>query len=181
MIKVCLDTNAIIDICYRYYPKMVFEGIWNSLLAAVSGGMIKFVVSEDIYQEVYGRLLIFKNYSQEPLDYFFELFKVEIISKDRYGNELLSLQQQLIQDLPYFLNMKAEKRLKKVVHLNNDLSNVAAALLLKSYVLTSEQGFNKDISKEQVADLKIPDTCRYKGVMCYSWIELFNYLEITVP
>lgn len=179
MIRVCLDTNAIIDICYRYYPIEIFKTIWDSLLNSISAGLVKFVVSEDIQQEIYGRVALFDGYSHVVLDDFFKLFNIEVIRKTKYQIQLLSLQNQMIEELPFFLNMKVERRLKKVNGIGNDLSNVAVAISSNTYVLTSEQGFNKDISRELVGDIKIPDTCHYKSITCYSWLDLFNYLGIS--
>ena len=178
MIRVCLDTNAIIDICYRYYPIEIFKTIWDSLLNSISAGLITFVVSEDIRQEIYGRVALFDGYSPIVLDDFFKSFSIEVIRKTTYQTQLLSLQNQMIEELPFFQNMKVERRLKKVNGISNDLSNIAVAISKNACVLTSEQGFNKDISKELVGDIKIPDTCKYKSIICYTWLDLFNHLGI---
>ncbi|GAA0322368.1 DUF4411 family protein [Psychrobacter aestuarii] len=178
MRKICLDTNAIIDICYRYYPSSVFRTIWDYLLNSISAGIIKFIVSEEIYQEVNAKVNFFVNYDIKVLENFFTSFNIDVIPKVNYDYQLIELQKQMVDDLPYFQNMKVDKRFKQIENIRNDLSNVAVAIANKACVLTSEQGLRKDISKDVVAVIKIPDTCSYKEVDCYSWLELFDYLGI---
>ncbi|MBE0446380.1 DUF4411 family protein, partial [Psychrobacter sp. FME5] len=55
MIKYCIDTNAILDLCYRYYPSSIFSNIWDMLEGCVLsrqikiiGGVLKSMLASDI-------------------------------------------------------------------------------------------------------------------------------------
>lgn len=48
----CVDTNALLDICYRYYPNDSFTGLWDGLESAVIAGQVRFIQSEHINKEV---------------------------------------------------------------------------------------------------------------------------------
>lgn len=55
----CVDTNALLDICYRYYPNDSFTGLWDGLESAVIAGQVRFIQSEHINKEVERKLAQF--------------------------------------------------------------------------------------------------------------------------
>ncbi|MGO2121445.1 DUF4411 family protein, partial [Psychrobacter sp.] len=60
-----------------------------------------------------------------------------------------------------------------------DLSNISVASIKNAKVITSEQGFNKDITNPVLSkqtQLKIPDVCRYKNIPCSNWLDVFTHL-----
>ena len=61
-------------------------------------------------------------------------------------------------------------------NLDEDLSNISVASIRNAKVITSEQGFNKDITKSKNPRLKIPDVCHYKNISCSNWLEVFRHL-----
>lgn len=79
MIKYCIDTNAILDLCYRYYPSSIFSNIWDVLEGNVLSRQIKIIISQHIHEEVLGRVTLM-NYDKKILDDFLKNFKVDIIS-----------------------------------------------------------------------------------------------------
>lgn len=44
----CLDTNSILDFCYRFYPQEIFGHLWELMHAAILARQIKFVITEHI-------------------------------------------------------------------------------------------------------------------------------------
>lgn len=170
----CVDTNALLDICYRYYPTDSFTGLWDGLESAVMADQIHFIQSEHINKEVEGKLVQF-DYPRNNYDDFMSRFKVVIIKNIDYAQALINLKGDLASNVPFI----TKKQGIFLDNLDEDLSNISVASVKNAKVITSEQGFNKDITNPELSkktQLKIPDVCRYKNVPCSNWLEVFTHL-----
>lgn len=170
----CVDTNALLDICYRYYPNDSFAGLWDGLESAVIAGQVRFIQSEHINKEVEGKLTQF-GYPRNNYDDFIRRLKVDVIRNSDYAQALISLKGDLASNVP-FISKKQETFLD---NLDEDLSNISVASIKNAKVITSEQGFNKDITNPVLSkktQLKIPDVCRYKNIPCSNWLDVFTHL-----
>ncbi|OAV09300.1 hypothetical protein AO377_1217 [Moraxella catarrhalis] len=164
----CLDTNAILDFCYRFYPKDVFSALWEEIDAAIFAKQIEFVITKDIHDEITAQILKMR-YDSSVFDDFKTQFHVRII--DDYDEELAKLKSNLMSIAKNFPPHKLD-------HLNNDLSNICLNSKYHSVVITSEQGFNNDLSRATNSrDLKIPDICRHLGVECGNWLLVFSNIS----
>lgn len=163
----CLDTNAMLDLCYRVYPKHIFINLWEVLPRMVLLHQISFVVSCDIDAEVRNKITLF-GYDMAVFDNFMTDCRIQVT--DEYQAQLAQLKADLAQSTS-IPNPRTLDRL------NNDLSNVCVGLLQRAMVITSEQGFNRSLSQvTRVNELKIPDTCRHFGVECGNWLPLFEHI-----
>ncbi len=166
-----IDTNAIFDFCYRYYPKKYFSTLWELIETYVISRQIKLIITEHIYDEIQEKIVDF-NYDKTIFEDFCQRFKLEVIPLNSYKQQLAELKKD-IYEVSYKLT---DKKLDEV---EDDLSNTCVAQVLKGHtsVITSEQGLNKDIDKRNYGDrLKIPDTCRFSNVECGNWLNVFNYI-----
>lgn len=122
----CLDTNAILDFCYRFYPQYIFNDLWESMDAAIIARQIKFVITKDIYTEV---ILQIKKADYDPsvFDNFKTKFCVQII--DDYDAELAQLKVRLMQIAKNFPPAKLNL-------LHNDLSNICVYAQHRHHIRT---------------------------------------------
>lgn len=167
----CVDTNAVLDICYRYYANDSFKNLWEGLESAVIADQVRFIQSEHINKEILGKLIKF-NYPKNNYDDFMSRLKVDIVKSSDYAQAQLSLKSDLAINIPSIAN----KPVSFLDNLDEDLSNISLASIRNAKVITSEQGFNKDITKTKNARLKIPDVCHYKNISCSNWLEVFRHL-----
>lgn len=168
MIKYCIDTNAILDLCYRYYPSSIFSNVWDMLEGNVLSKQIKIIIPQHIHEEVYGRVALM-NYDRGILDDFFSKLKVDIIAKKDYETDLVELQAELLDITP--LNSSISKNA-------DDLSNICVARNELATIITAEQSSSLNITDERYNRLKIPDTCRHYNLGCQNWIPLFEYIGV---
>ncbi|WP_435931439.1 DUF4411 family protein [Moraxella bovoculi] len=167
----CLDTNAILDFCYRFYPQDIFIDLWELVDAAIIARQIKFVITKDIHAEIIAQIQK-ACYDSSVLDGFMTRFCVQII--DDYDVEMAQLKAKL---------MSIAKNLPpaKLELLSNDLSNICIHSQHRSTVITSEQGFNKDIrTATNSRELKIPDICRHLNIDCGNWLLVFHNIGLKV-
>ena len=170
----CIDTNALLDICYRYYPSGTFKKLWSDLEDAVVANQVRFIQSEHINKEIEAKLIQFK-YPRNNYDDFMSRFRVDVIGISDYAQAQLSLKGDLASNIP-FITKKPGSFLD---NLDEDLSNISLAALKNAKVITSEQGFNRDITSpalSKTTQLKIPDVCKYKNIPCSNWLEVFSHL-----
>lgn len=168
MIKYCIDTNAILDLCYRYYPSSIFSNIWDVLEGNVLSRQIKIIISQHIHEEVLGRVILM-NYDKKILDDFLKKFKVDIISKEDYETDLAQLQAELLDITS--LNSSISKNA-------DDLSNICVARKESATIITAEQRSPLNITDKGYNRLKIPDTCRHYQLDCQNWVPLFEYIGV---
>lgn len=170
----CIDTNALLDMCYRYYPSASFANLWDELESAVIANQVRFVQSEHIKREVEGKIRQF-NYDENNYDSFVERLRVSVVMNSDYEQELTNLKGDLHSNIPFI----TEKPRTYLDNLDEDLSNISVAYIKNAKVVTSEQGFNTDITNPTIkkkTQLKIPDVCRYKNIPCSNWLDVFTHL-----
>lgn len=160
----CLDTNAILDICYRFYPQSIFGNLWQALDAAVLARQIKFVITRHIYDEIIAQITRM-GYDDTIFNDFLTNFGVQII--DDYALELSQLKASLMTNTTIAPH--------KLGNLDNDLSNICVSKKYGYTVLTSEQGFRSNIATAtNIRNLKIPDICHHYQVACGDWLTVFH-------
>ncbi|MFB6349448.1 DUF4411 family protein [Moraxella sp. ZJ142] len=161
----CLDTNSILDFCYRYYPQAMFGSLWESLDAAILANQIKFVIAQHIYTETTDKIS-YMGYDRTVFDAFLAAFRVQIIGG--YDADLSALKADL-------MSITTAITAQRLSHLDNDLSSICVSRTHGCTVITSEQGFNNDIATAtNIRNLKIPDICRHFNISCGSWLIIFK-------
>lgn len=168
MIKYCVDTNAILDLCYRYYPPSIFGDLWVKIEGSVLSRQIQLMISQHIYEEVIKNIKRMQ-YDRQIFDNFIEKFNVEVVSKETYEVELAQLQAELLE----ITSLRSS-----IAKNADDLSNICVAKLRLATIITAEQGSNLDITDKSYNRLKIPDTCRYYKIKCHNWLPLFDYIGV---
>ncbi|PNK59508.1 DUF4411 family protein [Psychrobacter sp. FDAARGOS_221] len=168
MIKYCIDTNAILDLCYRYYPPSIFKNVWDDLEASILSRHICFLISEHIYEEVKDKIILMK-YDESIFTQFMEEFNVSKIYKKDYKIDLIQIQAELLNITQ--LNSSISRN-------EDDLSNICVAKNENATVITAEQGSQLKITDPNYKRLKIPDTCEHYSVKCQNWISLFQYIGL---
>ena len=167
----CLDTNAIFDFCYRYYPKYLFLPIWEQLQSFVLSKQIRFIISEHIHTEIYFKATQL-TYDTAVLDTFIQELNITIIHKTDYENELTNIST----DLANITHLRATTINKNA----DDLSNICIAKQCQATVITAEQGNpTSNITDPTYTRLKIPDTCRHYRIPCENWLSIFEFITLT--
>ena len=165
----CIDTNAILDICYRYYPKTYFHTIWSSIEQAVLARHIKLFITQHIYEEAFGKVKQF-GYNEAVFNEFLQDFQIVIIPLDDYEQKLAQLKADIATANPNLVKTKA------LLSKDQDLSNTCV-MVNNGTVITSEQGLNIDLDDPKCAkNFKIPDTCRYFNVPCENWLQILEHI-----
>lgn len=168
----CLDTNAILDFCYRYYPPELFANLWEQVESAVVAKQIQFISTEHINKEVRDKISAFC-LDISVFDDFSQRVALGCLSIDTYEYTLLEIKTDLVKIVPAY-----KEKIQKIDNLSADLSNIAAVKNRGSAVLTSEQGITTDISTLNKALLKIPDVCRHYKIECSNWVGVFTFLGV---
>lgn len=175
MMKICLDTNAILDICYRYYPFEKFQWIWDGLQACKCSGFISFYICDSVQEEVRDQIDRF-GYNSDDYDHFLNCFKPIHVSPDEHGQVTLDLKNTLME-CPI-----AEKspHVEQDNYADLDIVSLGKHLNVHGYVLTSEQAnpniyWNKSKAHKGI---KVPNLAEKFGVKCGAWINLFDELNI---
>lgn len=163
----CIDTNAILDLCYRYYPKTTFSHVWQSLEQAIIARQIKFYITEHIYKEVQDKIIKF-NYDKILFDEFLTEFNITLIPLKEYDQQLAQLKADIASANP--------KLVKGLSNKDQDLSNICV-MINKGEVITSEQGFNIALNHPSFpTSFKIPDVANYFKVQCRNWLPVLHYI-----
>ena len=167
----CLDTNAILDVCYRFYPKATFTTLWESINNAIMARQIKFIITEHIYIEITNKINLMQ-YDMAVFDEFMMYFNVSMIKLGEYEEKLAQLKAELMGETSI-----SPEHLNK---LDNDLFSICTSILQDSTVITSEQGFNNNISTaKNIRNLKIPDVCRHCQRDCGNWLIVIEHIGFT--
>ncbi|WON79104.1 DUF4411 family protein [Acinetobacter sp. UGAL515B_02] len=176
MIKICLDTNAILDICYRYYPVEKFQWIWDGLLAQKSSRFICFYICRSIEEEVRDQIERY-NYDPEVYEHFLSTFQPTIVHPDEHGQKTSDFKTDLltcpIADRSPHVNEDNYADLD-IVSLGSHFAN-------NGFVLTSEQK-TPNINWERRGahkGIKVPNLAERYGVNCGSWINLIDELGLS--
>ena len=174
MIKISLDTNAVLDFCYRSHPEHVFPSLWQLLQSAVMAGQCRFYMCSTAKAEIVSQISAF-NFDPTHFDTFTEILKVEVIPRDDVGNQINAI-RQTIKKYPFAMSSSY------VTRENVDVDVMATAMLLQGHLVTCEYGnltFNwQSYSGKPKNNLKIPEVCDLMQVVCSNWIPVFEQLGI---
>lgn len=165
----CIDTNSILDFCYRYYPQDMFGAVWTSVSQAIQEENITFIISEHIHEEIYQQAK-FKNYDPNSIDAFLNIMQVQVVKKPQYEISLITLSN----------NIKAVSNLKdNTIDKNGaDLSNICLCQSHGAFLVTAEQGTNKKLSDPTNKRLKLPDVCQHFDIDCGGWTSVFQNIRL---
>ena len=180
MIYLSLDTNAILDLCYRVYPEQTFPRLWEMLDELILTRAAKFCVCSSILEETRTKCSFFE-FDESTLNDFLARFSVMMIDRDDVGNGILNIRTKLF-DYPFAVtSVHATKDEPDV-----DLIATAQKYKTNGFVITGEIGFigadwdafsARARRKEQI---KIPDICALMNVQSYSWLKLFQKYNFTL-
>lgn len=180
MIYLSLDTNAILDLCYRVYPEQTFPGLWELLDDLTLTTTTKFCICSSILEETRSKCLVFE-FDENILNDFLTRFRVIIIDRDEVGSSILNIRTKL---LSYSFSATSAHAIKDEPDV--DLIATAQKYNTSGFVITGEIGFigadwdafqARARRKEQI---KIPDICALIGVQSYSWLKLFQKYSFTL-
>lgn len=172
--KISLDTNAILDFCYRYYPERTFSNLWALLQSYKSSGQITFYACQCVVAEVKQYIL---NYDLDAyvFDDFIQRFQVKVIDFKHYQEHSLGLQKALII-YPIAQNSYHIKQQDYA-----DLSIIALAQKENATVITSEQKApSLDWNKKHQNQMKVPNVCEKVNIPCGNWNFLFQHLGLSI-
>lgn len=174
MLKVSLDTNAILDLCYRAYPEVIFSSLWHEIELMRDGNFIKFYLCESANSEVLQQI---SNHDLDESIYtnFLKRLHVEIISSDEFGQDTLFLKKELLK----FPASQSSKHVTADNYADLDIISLAKSLG-NTTVLTCEQKapiFNWD-NKGHKSFLKVPNICEKFAVNCGNWPHILELLGI---
>ncbi|WP_373358431.1 DUF4411 family protein [Acinetobacter lactucae] len=180
MIYLSLDTNALLDLCYRIYPEQTFPRLWEMLDELTLTTTIKFCVCSSILEETRSKCLAFE-FDENILDGFLERFRVMIIDRDEIGSRILNIRAKLLS-YPFAVTSAHATKDEPDV----DLIATAQKYNTRGFVITGEIGFigaDWDAFKARARrreTIKIPDICALIGVTSYSWLNLFQRYGFTL-
>ncbi|NWK82224.1 DUF4411 family protein [Acinetobacter sp. SwsAc4] len=178
MIYLSLDTNAILDLCFRVYPEQTFPKLWEMLDDLVLTTTIKFCVCSSVLDETQSKCLSFE-FDETTLEDFLVRFKVNIIDRDEVGNNILSIRTKL---LTYPFSATSPHATKDEPDV--DLIATAQKYHTNGYVITGEIGFIghqwETFNARRNQRIKIPDICALIGVQSSSWLQLFQRYNFTL-
>lgn len=169
MYKISLDTNAMLDLCYRFYPKSIFENVWSCLLIQMQQQHFAFYLSSTNKDECIKKIEQF-DYDQVIFDDFINTMKVQVIERDDFGDSVIYIQKTL----------RLHPNFSTSIHANQpeeDVDMIALARHIKGTALTSERGFGKqNNAKQSKSRPKIPDICELVNINCMDWVAFFRHL-----
>lgn len=176
MIRICIDTNAILDLCYRYYPNVKFAWIWDGLKICKSTGFIGFYICASVEDEVLEQISRF-DYDESVYESFIDLFRPEIVDPDEHGQITSDLKIRLLN----FPIAESSPHVKQDNYADLDIVSLGKHYKNEGYVLTSEQKTpNINWSKANGhKGIKVPNLADLFQVRCGSWVDLINELDIT--
>ncbi|MDS7931877.1 DUF4411 family protein [Acinetobacter sp. V102_4] len=175
---ISLDTNAILDFCYRTYPEKTFPKLWELVDSLVLSRAIKLHVCSSVLEETTDKIETFE-YDLEILNLFLERYFVQTIEKDDVGNHIIDIRKMLIK-YPFSANSPHATSDEPDV----DLIAIAKYLGANSIVITGEIGFignNWDnFIGNRKTRIKIPDICCLTKIQSCSWSSLFESFNLVV-
>jgi Domain of unknown function (DUF4411) len=173
-IRISLDTNAVLDFCYRFYPKSIFNRLWSELDRFVETKTIEFYMSETVKAELIGKVTDYQ-FDQAELDYFLVQFNVIEWKRDEFGDAVLSIQNKL-------LKYEFSKKSKQATSPHADIDVISLASKLGGLAITSEQGFgtkfNPNTNLHKDRGVKIPDVAKLLDIECGNWVYFLNKIGI---
>lgn len=176
IIRISLDTNAVLDFCYRFYPKTLFNTLWSELDHYVQTRAIEFYMSESVKAELIGKIEHYE-FDIADLQYFLDQFSVVEQKRDDFGDAILLIQSKL-------LKYEFSKKSKQATSPHADIDVISLASKLSGLAITSEQGFgtkfNPSINVHKDRGVKIPDVAKLLNIECGNWVYFLNKLGIKV-
>lgn len=178
MNKISLDANAVIDLCYRFYPFHTFEPLWRELDLFFKGSY-ELYICRSVYNEVDNYIDNHK-FDKQIFDDFMNQYNIEIIDIDQFSEQLLSLQKTL---LAYPASCKSKHVTETSAVPDAHLIALASYLGGNSIVLTGEQGaprfdWNNSSAARNSGGLKIPNICDKVKVKCMNWVKFFDHIGL---
>ncbi len=175
---ISLDTNAILDFCYRTYPEKIFPKLWELVDSLVLSRAIKLYVCSSVLEETQDKIDTFE-YDLDILHSFLERYFVQTIEKDDVGNEIIDIRQMLLKH-----SFSANSPHATSDEPDVDLIAIAKHLGDNSLVITGEIGFignNWDnFIGNRKTRIKIPDICCLTNIKSCSWSTLFENFNFII-
>ncbi len=175
MLKISLDTNAVLDFCYRAYPQHIFDDLWRQLLAQKSASFVKFYVCQSVIDELNQKITDYE-YDVEKFNTFMGLFNVEIIQPAVHGESTLHLKRQLLN----FPVSRNSRHVNTDNYADLDIISLAHSWQGDICVLTCEQKspmFNWQNQSQERA-MKVPNICEQFSIECGNWVLVLEKLGI---
>jgi len=177
MMKISLDTNAVLDFCYRTYPENVFPQLWGVLHSFKLANTVKFFICDSILSEIEQKISDY-NYDEDIFQNFLDRFSVRKITSDEHGASTLELKKQLLR----FPASSDSHHVKKDNYADLDVISLSHHLGSGACVLTCEQKapvFNWD-AKSHKGSLKVPNICEKFSLDCGNWPQVLLKLGVVV-
>ena len=177
MIYLSLDTNALLDMCFRVYPEQTFPKLWEMLDDLTLTTTIKFCACSSILEETRSKCAFFA-FDENILDSFLTRFRVIIIDRDEVGSRILNIRTKLLA-YPFAAGSAHATKDEPDV----DLIATAQKYNTSGFVITGEIGFigadwdafnARARRKEQI---KIPDICQF-FLFNFSFINLEDFVAV---
>jgi hypothetical protein len=147
----CLDTNALIDLHWRRYPRRVFASLWEEIDSAINTGTVK--VPEDVIREL-------EHIEDGTYEWIKSVAAVVVIP---LSGDIQVHASRVMAAHPNLVRTKRGKATSQA-----DPFVIASAIHRKIAVVTGEQ------KSGNIAHPKIPDVCRVMGVRCLNLVEMFD-------
>lgn len=173
MKKISLDTNAVLDFCYRFYGNEIFTKLWEDLSDRVISKQICFYIVPSIKEEIEEQIVKQQLEPQYFAD-FIDKYKVLFPKTDEFGSSTISLKEHLLN----FAAAIKSHHVTKDNYGDADIVSFARYQGKDAIVLTSETSFkllNWD-NPSHNHNIKVPNLCDLFQVDCMNWYSLFNYL-----
>lgn len=169
MLKISLDTNAVLDLCYRFYPEAIFTNLWSYLLIQMQQHQISFYLSSTNKDECLAKITDFI-FDKNIFDEFINKLKVQVVARDDFGDSVIHIQKILRQHAHFAKSAHATKD-------QEDVDMIALARHIQGAALTSERGFGKASYEHRPQPRpKIPDICEVTNINCIDWVSFFKQL-----
>ncbi len=170
IIRISLDTNAVLDFCYRFYPKTLFNTLWSELDQYVQTKTVEFYITESVQAELAAKIQKYE-FDVAVLNCFLDQFGVIEKKRDDFGDAILSIQTKL-------LKYEFSKKSKQVMSPHTDIDVIGLAFKLGGLAITSEQGLGVDFNPNAKVLIKIPNIAQLLNIECGNWVYFLNKLGI---
>lgn len=177
MMKISLDTNAVLDFCYRTYPKDIFPQLWDILHSFKLANTVRFFICESILSEIEQKISDYE-YDESIFEEFLALFSVNKIASDEHGISTIELKKQLLR----FPASSESHHVKKDNYADLDVVSLGHYLGHGACILTCEQKaplFNWE-TKSHKGNLKVPNICEKFSLDCGNWPQVLARLGVVV-
>jgi len=155
------DTNTIIQMGQRYYPRDIFGELWDYIYQQIDAGSI--LVTDGVIDELTEKIndqTANRNAWRDDFIQFSE--NSDQILHENYQSEFMTLANKCSSDIEYRGNCK-----QQTVSRFLDKADLWLVAIAKS------EGF-KLVSEESEGSLKIPTVCKLEGVSCIKTVDFFR-------